>query len=86
MFGRESCTFVVPAAEFTIFMTANPEVRAQPRYAALITKGDKVTLDEIEQNILLRDYTNSNIQTGPFRNADDVIVFDNSNITPEEQL
>ena len=86
MDGRDIGTVVFPAAELKIFMTADPKVRAQRRYDELIAKGDKVTLDEIEQNILQRDYTDSNRQTSPLRKADDAIVLDNSNMTPEEQL
>ena len=38
--GRDICTVVFPDAELKIFMTAEPKVRAERRYAELTAKGD----------------------------------------------
>ena len=51
MDGRDIGTVVFPDAELKIFMTADPKVRAQRRYDELTAKGDKVSLEEIEQNV-----------------------------------
>lgn len=86
MDGRDIGTVVFPNAELKLFMTADTKVRALRRYNELIAKGDKVTLEEIEQNILQRDYQDSNRATSPLRQADDAIVLDNSNMTPQQQI
>ncbi|MBN1112293.1 MAG: (d)CMP kinase [Bacteroidales bacterium] len=86
MDGRDIGTAVFPNAELKIFMTADPKVRAQRRYDELIAKGDDVNYDEIEENIVSRDYQDQNREISPLRKADDAIVLDNTYMTPEEQI
>ena len=86
MDGRDIGTVVFPDAEIKLFMTADPKIRAKRRYDELIAKGEKVTLEEIEQNVIQRDYEDSNRAVSPLRKADDAIVLDNSSMTPQEQL
>ena len=77
---------VFPDAELKIFMTADPHVRAQRRYDELTAKGDRVSLEEIEQNVRDRDYQDMHRAISPLRQADDAIVLDNSAMTVEEQM
>ena len=86
MDGRDIGTVVFPDAELKIFMTADPRVRAQRRYDELTAKGDKVSLEEIEQNVRDRDYQDEHRAISPLRKADDAIVLDNSAMTVEEQM
>ncbi|MDR1056056.1 MAG: (d)CMP kinase [Prevotellaceae bacterium] len=86
MDGRDIGTVVFPNAELKLFMTADPKVRAMRRYNELTAKGEKVTPKEIEQNIIQRDYEDSNRITSPLRKADDAIELDNSNMTQEKQM
>ena len=86
MDGRDIGTVVFPDAELKIFMTADPRVRAQRRYDELTAKGDKVSLEEIEQNVRDRDYQDEHRAISPLRKADDAIVLDNSQMTVEEQM
>jgi len=86
MDGRDIGTAVFPNAELKIFMTADPKVRAQRRYDELIAKGDDVNYDEIEENIVSRDYQDQNREISPLRKADDAIVLDNTYMTPDEQI
>lgn len=86
MDGRDIGTVVFPYAELKIFMTADPKVRAIRRFKELEAKGQSVSLEEIEENICHRDYEDSHRATSPLKQAEDAIVLDNSNITPEEQL
>ena len=53
MDGRDIGTVVFPNAELKIFMTADPAIRAQRRYAELTGKGEQVTLEEVMQNLSL---------------------------------
>ena len=86
MDGRDIGTVAFPDAELKIFMTADPRVRAQRRYDELTAKGDKVSLEEIEQNVRDRDYQDEHRAISPLRKADDAIVLDNSQMTVEEQM
>ena len=86
MDGRDIGTVVFPDAELKIFMTADPRVRAPRRYAELTAKGDKVSLEEFEQNVRDRDYQDEHRAISPLRKADDAIVLDNSQMTVEEQM
>lgn len=86
MDGRDIGTTVFPDADLKIFMTADPLVRANRRFAELKAKGEEVTLDEIIENLGHRDHIDSTREESPLRQADDAIILDNSNLTQEEQL
>jgi CMP/dCMP kinase len=86
MDGRDIGTNVFPDAELKIFMTATLEVRTNRRFKELREKGVEVTLDQVEQNLSERDYQDTNREENPLRQADDAIVLDNSEMTPEEQF
>ncbi len=86
MDGRDIGTVVFPGAELKIFMTASPEVRAQRRYLELVSKGLPADLDAVVKNITDRDRIDSSREVSPLRQADDAVVLDNSDMTPEEQM
>lgn len=83
--GRDIGTVVFPDADIKLFMTADPKVRAERRYKELIAKGDKVSLAEIERNVVARDEADQSRAISPLRKADDAIVLDNSHMTVEQQ-
>ena len=86
MDGRDIGTVVFPDAELKIFMTADPKVRAERRYAELTAKGDKVSFDEILENVVSRDKADMTRAISPLQKADDAIVIDNSYMTIPEQM
>lgn len=86
MDGRDIGTVVFPDAELKIFMTADPKVRAERRYAELTAKGDKVTMEEILENVISRDNADMTRAISPLRQADDAVVLDNSYMSVEEQM
>lgn len=86
MDGRDIGTVVFPDAELKIFMTADPKVRAERRYAELTAKGDKVTMEEILENVVSRDKADMTRAISPLRQADDAIILDNSYMSVEEQM
>ena len=86
MDGRDIGTKVFPKADVKLFMTAEPAIRAERRYSELKAKGDSITLEEVIENIRLRDYNDSTRKENPLRKADDAIEIDNSFIGQEEQL
>ena len=86
MDGRDIGTVVFPDAELKIYMTADPMVRAERRFKELTAKGDKVTIEEIYENVVSRDKADMSRAISPLRKADDAIVLDNSHMSVEEQM
>ena len=86
MDGRDIGTVVFPNAELKLFLTASPEVRAQRRYDELVGKGEQPDYAAVLQDVNERDYRDTHRAESPLRQADDAIVVDNSNMTPDEQM
>ena len=86
MDGRDIGTTVFPNAEIKIFMTADPDVRAQRRYDELVMKGENPNLDEVKENLRQRDYIDSHRETSPLSRAKDAFILDNSNMTISEEV
>ena len=86
MDGRDIGTVVFPEAEIKIYMTADARIRAQRRYDELTAKGDNVSLDEIEKNVVSRDHIDMTREISPLKKADDAIHLDNSHMTMVQQM
>ncbi len=86
MDGRDIGSVVFPNAELKLFMTADPAIRAKRRYDELKAKGTEVSLEEIVENLRLRDHEDTTRKENPLIQAADAVVLDNSNLTPEEQF
>lgn len=82
MEGRDIGTIVAPNADFKIFITANPEVRAERRYKQLQAKGKVCILDEILQQIILRDKRDKERKVAPLLPALDALIIDTSKLSP----
>lgn len=85
MDGRDIGTTVFPDAELKLFVTATAEVRAQRRYNELTAKGEKVTLDDVLENVRQRDWLDEHREVSPLRKAPDAIVIDNTKMTIADQ-
>ena len=86
MDGRDIGTVVFPDADLKLFMTASPQTKAQRRFEELIEKGQKVTFEEVLQNVQERDYIDTHREDSPLVKAEDAIEIDNSNLTKKEQF
>lgn len=88
MDGRDIGTVVFPQAELKLFLTASPEVRAQRRFKELQDKNpDDKTLryEDVLRDVNDRDYRDTHRTESPLRQAEDAVVVDNSNLTPDQQ-
>ena len=74
------------SASSLICPTASPQVRAQRRYEELVAKGDNVTYEEVEKNVITRDYMDSHRSVSPLVQAPDAVVIDNGAMTIEENV
>jgi len=86
MDGRDIGTVVFPNAELKFFMNASANTRAQRRFEELTKKGEKVTFNEILENVQSRDHIDSTRADSPLLMANDAIEIDNSNLTLVEQF
>ena len=80
MDGRDIGTVVLPNADVKIYLTASSKVRAKRRYDELTAKGEACDLDQIEQDIIDRDYRDMNRETSPLKQADDAVLLDSSDL------
>ena len=86
MDGRDIGTVVFPNAELKIFMTADNAVRVERRFKEMYEKNPNVTIEEVKNNLEMRDYIDSNREVSPLKKADDALVLDNTNLTEKEQF
>jgi len=86
MDGRDIGTVVFPKAELKIFMTADNAVRVERRFKELYEKNPNITLEEVKNNLEMRDYIDSHREVSPLKKADDALVLDNTHLSEEEQL
>ncbi|MGI6049736.1 MAG: (d)CMP kinase [Acetivibrionales bacterium] len=87
MDGRDIGIDVLPDAQIKIFLTASVTQRAIRRYNEQKEKGIlEKSLAEIEKEIEIRDYNDSNRAASPLRKAEDAIEVDTSNLSIEESV
>ena len=80
MDGRDIGTVVLPDANVKIYLTASSKVRAQRRYDELTAKGEKCDFDDIEKDIIDRDYRDMHRETSPLKQAEDAVLLDSSDL------
>ncbi len=80
--GRDIGTVVLPNADLKIYLDASPKIRAYRRYLELIDKNESVILEKLEEEIIERDFIDTNREVDPLKKADDaiIIVTDDLNI------
>lgn len=86
MDGRDIGSAVLPDAELKIFMTAQPEIRAQRRYNELHAKGSRISIEDVRVNLLERDRIDTTREENPLIQVAQALVLDNSHLSESEQL
>lgn len=86
MDGRDIGSAVLPKAELKIFMTADQAVRVERRYSELHAKGEKLTREQVKENLTHRDEMDTSRKENPLIQPKDARVLDNTNISEEEQF
>lgn len=84
MDGRDIGTQVLPNADLKIFLTASVDERAKRRFLELKAKNFPANLDQIKNEIVLRDKQDSEREIAPLAQADDAILLDSTNLTVEQ--
>jgi cytidylate kinase len=86
MDGRDIGTVVFPQAELKLFITAEPNIRAQRRLIELKEMEQNTTFEEVLANLQKRDLMDTTRADSPLLKATDAIEIDNSNLSREDQL
>lgn len=84
--GRDTTTRVFPDADLKIFMTADLRKRAERRFEEFRAKEAEVTLQEVIDNIVERDETDSGRDLDPLRVAEDAVVLDSTDKSIDEEV
>lgn len=84
--GRDIGTKVFPNAKYKFFVTANIDARAKRRYETLKANGSNLSLEQVKEDLLIRDYNDSHRQISPLMQAKDAVYIDTSNDTIEASL
>ncbi|MER2078457.1 (d)CMP kinase [Psychrobacillus psychrotolerans] len=84
MDGRDIGTHVLKDAELKIFMSASVEERANRRYLENQNRGIETNLEELKQEIALRDKLDTERQASPLIQAEDAIYIDTTLLTVDE--
>lgn len=80
MDGRDIGTVVLPKADVKIYLTASSKVRAERRYKELQEKGVECNLEDIEKDIIDRDYRDMHREVSPLKQAIDAVLLDSSTL------
>ncbi len=86
MDGRDIGTVVLPNATVKIFLTADPEDRAQRRYDEMIAKGMEADYNDVLEDIKKRDYNDSHRPIAPLKPAEDSIVVNTTGNTFQQSV
>lgn len=82
--GRDIGTNVLPDARYKFFVTASDEVRARRRLEEDRAKGYDVRYEDVLRDIRERDRRDSERAIAPLKCAEDAVVVDTSDMSPEE--
>ena len=82
--GRDTGTVVCPGADVKFFLDASLDTRVRRRQLELAATGRTVPLDEVRDEITVRDAQDRTRALAPLRRADDAIDVDTSDRTTEE--
>ena len=86
MDGRDIGTVVLPDAQVKIFLTASPEARAGRRYKELVEKGMDVKYEDILQDVITRDYSDTHRETSPLKPAEGCVIVDTTELDFEQSV
>jgi CMP/dCMP kinase len=85
MDGRDIGSVVFPNADVKFFITADVHERARRRHLELLNDNEIVSLEEVLENLKLRDHIDSTRETSPLIQTPDAILVDTTKLTLNEQ-
>lgn len=84
--GRDQTTIVFPEADLKIYLVADVDIRAERRYNEYVEKGINLDIEDVRENLKMRDKIDSNRKVGPLKKAENAIEVDTSKLTVDEEF
>ena len=82
--GRDITTHVFPNADYKFYLDATVEERTKRRYRQNKELGIDSSLEEIMNNIKMRDYNDTHKDIGSLKRTDDQIYIDSTDLSIDE--
>jgi len=84
--GRDIGTVVFPDAEVKVYLTATLDERSERRQREYSQGGTTSPLEDIRDQLALRDEKDSSREASPLKKPEDASVVDNTDLTVQEQV
>ena len=84
--GRDMGTVVFPQARHKFFLTASRGARAHRRHQELRSRGESVSLEQVEREMAQRDERDSSRESSPLQQAHDATLVDSSELSLEDVI
>ena len=84
MAGRDIGTVVIPDAPLKVYLDASPEERARRRHKELLAMRRDETLQQVRDELALRDAIDSERAASPLRPADDAVIVDTDSLSLDQ--
>ncbi|MDT8326076.1 MAG: d(CMP) kinase [Roseovarius sp.] len=84
--GRDIGTVICPDAEVKLYVTAGDDERARRRHKELCEKGHEITVEEVLNDLRIRDARDSARATAPLKPAKDAILLDTSAMSIDQAV
>lgn len=81
MEGRDIGTVVFPDADYKFYLDAHVDERARRRHKELSDTGQKVELEHIKRDVIVRDESDMKRSVGALKKASDAIVIDTTTLS-----
>jgi CMP/dCMP kinase len=82
--GRDMGTYVFPNADFKFYIDASLDERAKRRWLQLKESGIKANIENVKEEIEIRDRQDRERQESPLHPASDAVIIDTTNHTADE--
>ena len=84
--GRDQGSVVFADSPCKFFLTAGVQTRAARRLAELTGRGMHATLEQVIEDIEIRDHRDATREVGPLLRPDDAIVVETDGLSPEQVI
>jgi cytidylate kinase len=82
--GRDMGTVVFPKADAKFFLTAATEARVDRRYRERVQRGEGITREAVEKELVRRDEQDMKRALAPLVPAEDAMILDTTSLNPEQ--
>jgi cytidylate kinase len=79
--GRDMGTVVFPDARHKFYLDASLEVRVDRRFKERQSKGEHISRDEVEEDLIKRDQQDMSRSLAPLKPAEDASIIDTTELT-----